>query len=136
LSSERQRGLSIALGIATRLVRNATGDDARKNDPIVGNGVATKVMAALPSSSVSELKVPNVPATIRIKRSDGSVVHVARDVLALTGLLHGRAGLRAEQIRSQLRWDKKTTTKAITLALAEKRITKTGQRRATTYLVA
>jgi hypothetical protein len=41
-----------------------------------------------------------VPTTIRIKRRDGSVVHAARDVLALTGLLHGRAGLRAEEIRS------------------------------------
>jgi hypothetical protein len=97
---------------------------------------ATKVMAALRSSLLSELKVPNVPATIRIKRSDGSVVHVARDVLALTGFLSTNAGLRAEQIRAQLRWNKMKTTKAITLALAEKRITKTGQKRATTYGVA
>jgi hypothetical protein len=97
---------------------------------------ATRVMAALRISSLSELKVPNVSATIRIKRRDGSVVHVARDGLALTGLLSTNAGLRAEQIRAQLRWDKKTTTKAITMALAEKRITKTGQKRATTYRVA
>jgi hypothetical protein len=97
---------------------------------------ASKVMAALRTSSLSELRVPNVSATIRIKRRDGSVVHVARDVLALTGLLSTSAGLRAEQIRTQLRWDKKKATKAIRIALAEKRITETGQKRATTYRVA
>ena len=97
---------------------------------------ATKVMAALRSSSLSELETPNVPATIRIKRRDGSVVHVARDVLALTGLLSTSAGLRAEQIRAQLRWDKRKTTKAISMALAEKRVTKSGQKRATTYRIA
>ncbi len=79
---------------------------------------------------------PSRSPTIRIERRDGSVVHVGRDVLALTGLLSTRPGLRAEQVRAQLRWDKKTTTKAIAAALAERRVTRKGLRRATTYYVA
>jgi len=108
----------------------------QKTSESLATEFATKVMAALRNASLSDLKVSNVPATIPIKLRGGGLVHVATDVLALTGLLHGSGGLRAEEIRAKLRWDKRKATKAITTALAEKRITKTGQRRAATYRVA
>ena len=91
------------------------------------------LLETLRTASLQELTESNRPSTITIKRRDGSVVHVARDVLALTGLLSTRPGLRAEQIRAELRWDKATTSKAIAAALAERRITKKGKARATAY---
>jgi hypothetical protein len=97
---------------------------------------AEGVLAAIRRASLPELTDPAPSPTIRIRRRDGSVVHVGRDVLALTGLLSTRPGLRAEQIGAQLRWDKKTVTKAISKALSEKRVTKMGERRATKYYVA
>ena len=97
---------------------------------------AKNVLAAIRTASVSELLESSSSATIPVKRRDGSVVHVGKDVLALTGLLSTQPGLRAEQIRAQLRWDKKTVTKAITKALGERRVTRKGQRRGTTYYLA
>lgn len=98
---------------------------------------AEGALAAIRAASLSELvESPSPASTIPVRRRDGSVVHIGRDVLALTGLLSTSPGLRSEQIRKHLRWDKKAATKAITRALAEKRITKTGQRRATKYYVA
>lgn len=73
---------------------------------------------------------------VPVKVRGGRTVHIAKGVLTLTGLLSKQPGLRAEQIRAKLRWDKKTLTKAITTALAEKRIKKTGQKRATRYYYA
>jgi len=94
---------------------------------------ARNLMTALRSASWAELTEAASPSTIPIKVRGGGVRHVDRDVLALTGLLSTRPGLRAEEIRAQLRWDKKFTTKAITTALAGKQITKKGQKRATSY---
>ncbi len=95
-----------------------------------------RVLAAIREASLSDLTEPSRSSTIPIRRRDGSVVHVGRDVLALTGLLSTTPGLRAEQIRKHLRWDKKTATKAISKALDEKRIAKKGERRATKYYLA
>jgi hypothetical protein len=97
---------------------------------------ARNVLSALRSASFSDLTESIGATSIPIKRRGGGVEHVARDVLALTGLLSTRAGLRAEQIRAQLRWDKKKTTKAIMKALDEKRVTKRGQKTASTYYLA
>lgn len=101
---------------------------------------ATNVLTALRSAAVSELAESNGESkrstTIAIKLRGGGVEHVARDVLAVTGLLSTTPGLRAEQVREQLRWDKKKTTKALTTALGEKRVSKKGVRRGTTYYVA
>jgi hypothetical protein len=108
---------------------------------------AKNVLTALRGASLSELTETSSPPSstdgggsrpdrMRIKRRDGSVVYVGRDVLALTGLLSRQPGLRAEQIRAQLRWDKRTVTKAISKALNEKRVAKKGERRATKYYLA
>lgn len=105
---------------------------------VLATEFAKNVLAALRTAPVSELTgtTDSRSPTIRIKRRDGVVEHVPRDVLAVTGLLSRTPGLRAEQIRAQFRWDKKTTTKAITMALGDKRISKKGQKRGTTYYVA
>jgi hypothetical protein len=94
---------------------------------------ARNLMTALRSASLAELTDAASASTIPINVRGGGVRHVDRNVLALTGLLSTRPGLRAEHIRAQLRWDKKTTTKAITSALAGKQITKKGQKRSTSY---
>lgn len=108
----------------------------RKNLEALAAEFSKNVLAAIRSASVSELAEGSRPSTIPIKVRGVGVRHVDRDVLALTGLLSTRPGLRAEQIRVQLRWDKHTTTKAITSALAGGQVTKKGQRRATTYYLA
>ena len=97
---------------------------------------AKNVLAAIRTASVSELTEAAGSSTIAVRVKGGGVRHVDRDVLALTGLLSTQPGLRAEQIRAQLRWDKRTVTKAITKALGERRVTRKGQRRGTTYYLA
>jgi hypothetical protein len=97
---------------------------------------ANQVLSALRNAPLSELTESAGATTIPVTRRGGGVDHVASDVLALTGLLSTRGGLRAEQIRMHLRWDKRQASKAITKALGEKRVTKKGQKRATTYYVA
>ena len=53
---------------------------------------------------------------------------------AVTSLLSSTpSGLRAEQIRQQLKLDKPTVTKTLTKALAAGVVKKQGQKRATTY---
>jgi hypothetical protein len=108
----------------------------RKNLEALAAEFSKSVLAALRSASLSDLTEGARSSTIPIKVRGGGVRHVAPDVMALTGLLSTRPGLRAEQIRVQLRWDKRTTTKAITIALAERRVSKKGQRRATAYYLA
>lgn len=55
-------------------------------------------------------------------------------VSAITSLLSSNpTGLRAEQIRTHLKIDKPTVTKALTQALASGSVKKQGQKRATTY---
>jgi hypothetical protein len=76
-----------------------------------------------------------LPEIIPVRTRSGVVHHIRKDVLALTGLLSTRAGLRTEQIRKELRWDKRTARRAIAEALKDKRVTKTGRNRATTYFV-
>jgi hypothetical protein len=109
----------------------------QKTIELLATEFAKNVIAALRSAPVTELaeskSEPTRSTTIAIKVRGGGVRHVDRDVLTVTGLLSRRPGLRAEQIRAQLRWDKKTTTRALTMALGEKRVSKKGQRRGTTY---
>lgn len=97
---------------------------------------AKSLMTALRSASLAELTEEARPSTIPVRVRGGGVRHVDRNVLAVTGLLSTKPGLRAEQIRTQLRWERKTTTKALSMALAGRQITKKGQRRGTTYYLA
>jgi hypothetical protein len=97
---------------------------------------AKNVLAAIRVASVSELMESSSSPTIPVSRRNGSAVHGASEVPALTGLLSSRPGLRAEQIQAQLRWDTRTATKTVSMALADRRLTKKGQKRATTYYAA
>jgi hypothetical protein len=120
---------TIASSFASAILDAIRG--ASLEDLVVGAGEETGRRPGRPRSVSGDGST-----TIPIKVRGGGTRYIDRDVLALTGLLSTRPGLRAEQIRAHLRWDKKTTTKAITMALNEKRVTKQGQKRATTYFYA
>jgi hypothetical protein len=96
----------------------------------VATKFAQEIPAAVRHASLADLA--DSTSTVRIKRRDGSIVHVGNDVLALTGLLSARPNLRAEEIRATLLCTKTQTTKAITKAL-EGRISKQGQKRGSHY---
>jgi hypothetical protein len=65
------------------------------------------------------------------RRSAADIEAVVNDIVGL--LQKNPKGLRAEQIREALRLDAKELPKPLSEALADKRITKKGQKRATTY---
>jgi hypothetical protein len=67
----------------------------------------------------------------RLRRSAKALSRVVDQIASL--LASHTKGLRAEQIRADLRLSAKELPRPIALALEGKRITKTGEKRATTY---
>jgi hypothetical protein len=117
---------------------------------------ASQLMSALQTASLSELaneaasqgsrRGPGRPAKGGIgagplsapgrggKRRRRSAADIGETVDAIVKLLKtNRAGLRAEQIRTKLGLARKEIPRPIAAALATRKITKKGQKRATTY---
>jgi hypothetical protein len=122
--------------VATMTLKNQIEDLAQT--------FATGVLAAIRSASLSEILNESNGSALkgrgpgRPPKSNGAVKAIDGEnhVSAITGLLSAHpTGLRAEEIRAKLRWEKAAGTKAITKALEAKAIKKTGQKRATTYFV-
>lgn len=68
------------------------------------------------------------------KRVRRSAEDIAKTVDKIATALKGhKSGLRSEQLQKVLHLPKKEITRPITLALKSKKITKRGQKRATTY---
>jgi hypothetical protein len=65
------------------------------------------------------------------RRSDSDIQHVIGLIVATLG--SHKAGLRSEQIQKILKLDKKEIAGPLAKALGEKKIVKTGKKRATTY---
>jgi hypothetical protein len=65
------------------------------------------------------------------RRSADDIAAVTDSIVALVKK-HG-SGLRAEQIRAELKIDKKEWMRPLEAALASKKLTKKGEKRATTY---
>jgi hypothetical protein len=65
------------------------------------------------------------------RRSPLEIEEVVDSIVAL--VKQNKAGLRAEQIRVMLKLDKKEIGRPIAAALQAKRLTKKGEKRATTY---
>jgi hypothetical protein len=76
---------------------------------------------------------PGKPATggRRVRRSSGDIEKTADAIVAL--LKAHRSGLRSEEIQAKLGVARAELPRPIADALREKRIVKTGQKRATTY---
>jgi hypothetical protein len=75
---------------------------------------------------------PPGPTTKRLaRRSAEDIAGVADSIVALVKKHHG--GLRAEQIRAELRIPKNAWMRPLEMALASKKLTKKGEKRATTY---
>jgi hypothetical protein len=78
---------------------------------------------------------PGRPATTSAKRlarrSAENIAAVADTIVAL--VKKHTKGLRAEQIRAELEIDKKEWARPLEVALASKKLTKKGEKRATTY---
>lgn len=80
------------------------------------------------SSGKGNGKGARVTAPVGKGKSGGDTISAITSLLSSTP-----AGLRAEQIRTHLKLDKPTVTKALTQALATGSVKKQGQKRATTY---
>jgi hypothetical protein len=65
------------------------------------------------------------------RRSASDIQHVIGLITAELG--RHKEGLRSEQLQKALKLDKKEITGPLSLALSEKRISKKGQKRSTTY---
>jgi hypothetical protein len=120
---------------------------------------AAQLMSALQAASLSELaseaaqgarrgpgRPPKAGALAKLVKDAGSAVSrggkrrrrsaadIGETVEAIVKLLKTqRAGLRAEQIRAKLGLARKEIPRPIAAALASRKITKKGQKRATTY---
>jgi hypothetical protein len=67
----------------------------------------------------------------RIRRSEADLAQLSDKIVALVA--KSPSGLRAEQIRASLGIEKKDIERPIRAALASGRLSKTGEKRATTY---
>jgi hypothetical protein len=65
------------------------------------------------------------------RRSESDIQHVVGLIVAKLG--EHKAGLRSEQLQKALKLDKKEITGPLLLALSNKKVVKTGQKRSTTY---
>jgi hypothetical protein len=99
----------------------------------VSSGVASRGEARRPSHGASPVtsKPRRGKGGRLLRRSPSDIEKVKSDIVAL--LAKHAGGLRAEEIRSQLGLSKQEVPRPISDALAEKLITKKGQKRATTY---
>jgi hypothetical protein len=74
---------------------------------------------------------PPGPTSKRLGRR--SAKDLAKTASAIVALVKQRQGLRAEQIRAELRIPKNAWARPLAMALDSKKLTKKGQKRATTY---
>jgi len=99
---------------------------------VFGSGAA----AARPAPAARAARGPAAPSAPAPKKrgrpfSKPDSSALVSSIAALLG--KNPDGLRAEQIRSTLKVDKPTVTRALTQGLATKALTKKGERRATKY---
>jgi hypothetical protein len=108
-----------------RAIRNASLDEV------------LRITGASRSKLAAELKVPvarktRTPKTDRLeRRSDEELAALLDKIVAL--LQKNPKGLRAEHIRDELRLIPKELPRPLADGLAQKRISRQGQKRATTY---
>ena len=107
----------------------------------IASKFAQDIVAVIRSASIEEL-LGNEPAAARRSNSKGGRLprRSAQDVLKVVdqicSLLAKSDGLRAEALREKLGIEAKELPRPIALALKVKRITKSGNKRATTYKLA
>ena len=126
----------------------------------LADSFAASVLAAIRSASLEEIlagggAAPAKRGPGRPRKTDGAAPAAApkpaprgkggrlarrspSDIEHIVGLIVGKlgehkTGLRSEQLQKELRLDKKEITGPLNQALAEKKITKKGQKRSTTY---
>jgi hypothetical protein len=119
----------------------------------LADSFASAVLAAIRSTSLSELisdtgrqSSPGQPSRAtpkaahsssrgRLKRRSAEDIAKALSQVAALVRAH-KNGLRAEQIRAQLRMQSKEMPRVLAEGLAKKKLKKKGQKRATTYFAA
>ena len=120
-------------------IRSASLEDLRVAAAASSGGSAKARRAQAPSAAPASKasRAPAAPAAVTTaggrlaRRSPGDIEQVVDSIVGL--VKQHKAGLRAEQIRAQLKLDKKEIGRPIAAALAAKRLTKKGEKRATTY---
>ncbi len=110
----------------------ASGSDggaSRRNAPRAAAKIAKAAPASAPSASVA--RAGKRKGRRLERRSAGDITALVGRIVSL--LESRQSGLRAEQIRDALHLESKELPRPLAEALASRRITKTGEKRATTY---
>jgi hypothetical protein len=106
---------------------------ARLDDLLAGAGAGVRRGPGRPNVAPNDSTAsPTVTRSGRLKRrSPEEIANALDDVVAL--VKKHKSGLRAEQIRAQLKMDRKEMPRVLQEGLSSKKLKSKGQKRATTY---